>query len=139
MKDVWILGAAGRTGRAIAAGLAAKGCRLVLVGRSAAGLQEMAASLKGETEIAIADSIESMCAELKQRGPVVVMNCIGPYGQTALPVIRASAPGSHYLDLSNELPAIIAVLQLRQEHGAYTPGALFGHQLALQAGGEFVA
>lgn len=130
MKDVWILGAAGRTGRAIAEGLAAKGCRLGLVGRSAASLQEMAASLKCETEIVIADSIAGMCAQLKQREPVVVMNCIGPYGQTALPVIRASAPGSHYLDLSNELPAIIAVLQLQQEAAAagrcLVAGAGFG-------------
>ena len=117
-KEIWILGALGRSGRAVAAYLAARQLPLVLVGRNAPALRDLAATLGGTARAVAADSIPAMAKELVAQAagrPLVVFNAIGPFAQTALPVIRACPPGSGYLDLSNELPAIIDVLGLHDE------------------------
>jgi short subunit dehydrogenase-like uncharacterized protein len=44
-----------------------------------------------------------------------VVNTIGPFAQTMLPVVRACSPGTHYVDLTNELPAVTALLDLHDE------------------------
>jgi short subunit dehydrogenase-like uncharacterized protein len=60
----------------------------------------------------------------------VVFNTIGPFSRTAVPIIRAIAPGSHYLDISNELGPIIDVLALHEEAVAsgrcFVPGSGWG-------------
>jgi short subunit dehydrogenase-like uncharacterized protein len=115
MTDIWVLGAARRSGRAVAAGLAARQASLVLVGRDGAALRDLAAQIGATPRILAVNSLDAIKAELAQAGPVVVANFIGPFAQTALPIVRACAPGSHYLDLSNELPAAIDILDLQDE------------------------
>jgi short subunit dehydrogenase-like uncharacterized protein len=114
-QEVWILGANGRSGRAVAAALIAKQVVPVLVGRDELALRKLATSLGGNPRVVVAGSIESIGAAMQQSGPVVVFNTIGPFSKTAAAVIRASAKGSHYLDLSNELPAINDVLAMHEE------------------------
>jgi len=114
MVDVWILGAAGRIGSAVAGDLAAAGASVVLVGRNGASLKALAERIGGKSRIVTTTSFEGLKAELARAGPIVVANLIGPFSETAVPTAMATAPGSSYLDLSNELPAIIGILNLDQ-------------------------
>jgi short subunit dehydrogenase-like uncharacterized protein len=114
MHDIWILGASGRTGQAIAKALAAQDAPLVLVGRDAGRLRQLAERIGAAAQIVEAGSLEAICAALSQAGgPVVVVNTIGPFAVSALPLVQACGAGSHYLDLSNELLSIRAVLDLQ--------------------------
>jgi short subunit dehydrogenase-like uncharacterized protein len=115
MTDIWILGAAGRSGRAIAADLARRQASVVLVGRDRAKLGAVAETVGGSARIVVAGSLEAITSELRGAGTVAVMNTIGPFVHTALPIIRACAAGSGYVDISNELAAVIDVLALADE------------------------
>jgi short subunit dehydrogenase-like uncharacterized protein len=112
--DVWVLGATGRTGRAIAARLAAAGLRPVLVGRDRARLDTVAAELDGDAGTVVG-SLDSVLECLAAAAPAVVVNTIGPFTDTAPRVVRACPPGVHYLDLTNELPSVTAVIDLHDE------------------------
>jgi short subunit dehydrogenase-like uncharacterized protein len=115
MREIWMLGAAGRSGRAVAAHLAAQGASLVLVGRDRASLEAVAKAIGGTARIVTVASFDAIITALKSAGPVVVANFIGPFAQTALPVIRAGIPDSHYLDLCNEFSGTVDVLALHDE------------------------
>jgi len=114
MVDVWILGAAGRVGSAVASDLVAAGASVVLVGRNRASLTALAGRIGGRSRIVTTTSFEGLRAELANAGPIVVANLIGPFAETAVPTAMATAPGSAYLDLSNELPAMTGILNLDQ-------------------------
>jgi Saccharopine dehydrogenase NADP binding domain len=132
--EVWILGGTGRSGRAIAAELLDRGLSPVLVGRDATRLQNAAANLAAPatipTRVVVAASIEAAAAEIQRQQPAVVINTIGPFTSTAGPVVRACLPGSHYVDLANDLPAVAALLDLDQQAQAagktLVTGAGFG-------------
>src|ERR1035438_4598733 len=53
--------------------------------------------------------------------PAVVINTIGPFTRTAVPIARACLPGRHYLDLANDIVAVPALLGLHEE--AITAGS----------------
>jgi short subunit dehydrogenase-like uncharacterized protein len=114
MSEIWIAGATGRTGRAIAAQLAPQHA-LVLVGRDPARLRELAGKVSGEPRIVVAGSVDAVVTELARSTPSVVVNLIGPFTETGLPVARACPPGTHYVDLANELFAVIGLLGLHDE------------------------
>ncbi len=115
MNKIWILGATGRSGRALAAQLAGAQLAPVLVGRDAARLQKVAAEIGGDSRIVTADSIEAMASAIAQDKPAVVINTIGPFSQTALPIAQACAPGTHYVDISNELTSFLELLAMHDE------------------------
>lgn len=94
--DICILGATGRTGRAIASRLTAHGITPTAVDRS----------LRDATAIA---------AEITRQRPAVVINTIGDYGATAQAIARAGFPGGHYVDLAADLIAIPRLLALHEE------------------------
>jgi short subunit dehydrogenase-like uncharacterized protein len=132
--EVWILGGTGRSGRAIAAELLSRGLSPVLVGRDAARLQNAAANLAAPaaipTRTVAAASIEAAAAEIQRQQPAVVINTIGPFTTTAGTIVRACLPGSHYVDLANDVPAVAALLDLGQQATAagktLVTGAGFG-------------
>jgi short subunit dehydrogenase-like uncharacterized protein len=130
MKAIWILGATGRIGRAVAARLVADGQSVVLVGRDAAGLTRLAAQLGDCATIEIIESVAKMAESIARQQPAIVLNLIGPFTRTALPLARACPPGTHYVDLSNELPAVLALLGLhdhaRSAGSTFVTGAGFG-------------
>src|SRR5262245_49748570 len=111
---VWICGATGRIGRKVAADLHRRGVPLVLTGKDRTSLEAMASTL-GNPTVIVSDSIAKTTDALSQEGPVVVVNCIGPFTETALPIVRACAPGSHYVDLANDLDSTTALLELNDE------------------------
>ncbi len=109
--EVWILGGSGRSGRAIAAALVDRGLTPVLVGRDAGRLAAAAARF-GPARTVVAGSIEAMAAEIRRQQPTVVINTVGPFTATAVPIARACLPGSHYVDLANDVATVLALLDL---------------------------
>jgi len=128
--EIWILGGTGRSGRAVAAELLSRGLSPVLVGRDAARLDNAAAHLAAPARTVVAASIEDTAAEIQRQQPAVVINTVGPFTTTAGPIVRACLPSSHYVDLANDLPAVVAVLGLGQQATAagktLVTGAGFG-------------
>jgi len=112
--EIWVLGATGRTGRAVAARLHEAGVRPVLVGRDRARLEAIAAELGGDPRIVVG-ALDAVLSRLAQEAPAVVVNTIGPFTETAPPVIRACPPGTHYVDVANELTAVSGVLDLHAQ------------------------
>ncbi|WP_030903644.1 saccharopine dehydrogenase NADP-binding domain-containing protein [Streptomyces sp. NRRL F-5126] len=115
--EVWILGATGRVGRAVAGRLAARGVAPVLVGRDHDRLAEAAADLVpvADTRMVVAGTAERIAAEIARQRPGVVVNTIGDYAATAPLVARACMPGGHYVDLANDLAAMDGLFALHQE------------------------
>jgi short subunit dehydrogenase-like uncharacterized protein len=123
---IWILGATGRTGREIATRVAARGGTPVLVGRNADRLNKTAADL-GLDDVLVTDDLPGAIARHR---PAVVVNTIGGYAETAVPIARACLPGGHYVDLANDLVAMPRLLALHDEAAAagstFVTGAGFG-------------
>ena len=115
MNEIWILGATGRTGRAVAAKLVELQLSPVLVGRDEARLRELAQGIGGDARVVVAASVEATVVAIARDAPGVVFNAIGPFAQTALPIARACLPKTHYVDVSNELSATAAILDLGDE------------------------
>jgi short subunit dehydrogenase-like uncharacterized protein len=107
---VWVLGGTGRSGRAIASSLLERGIEPVLVGRNAALLTETAARL-GAARTVVAASADEMAIEIARQRPAVVINTVGPFTRTAEPILRACLPSSHYIDLANDLAAVLTTLR----------------------------
>ena len=128
MSDIWILGATGRSGRGIAARLHAGGHRVVLVGRDAGRLTELAASL-GDAAV-VWGPLADVLTQLRVAAPAVVVNTVGPFARTANRVLDACPPGTHYVDIGNELPATQAVLARHEDAvrqgSTYVTSAGFG-------------
>ncbi len=127
--EIWVLGATGRTGRAVAAQLQEAGVPVVLVGRDRGRLEMAAAGLGGEPRLVEA-SLDSVAAEMRRDPPAVVVNTVGPFTSTGAVVARACPPGTHYVDVANELAAVQKVLDLDQEAAdtgrVFVTGAGFG-------------
>jgi len=127
--EVWILGGTGRSGAAIAAELVSRGITPVLVGRDAARLKTAAARF-GNGRTVVAGSVEAMAAEIRRQQPAVVINTVGPFGATAVPIASACLPGSHYVDLANDVAAVSMLLGMTEVAAAagrsLVTGAGFG-------------
>jgi len=115
VNEIWILGAAGRSGRAVAAQLAAAQLPLVLVGRDTIRLRELAGAIGGDTRIVTVGSVAAVVTEISRSNPAVVINTIGPFSETASPIVRACPPGTHYVDLANDLFSVVGLLGLNDE------------------------
>jgi len=114
-NEVWILGATGRVGRAVAARLVESNVVLVLVGRDRERLSQVAASLDKELRTIVAGSPEEIATEISQQRPVLVINTIGPFTETTVLIARACLPCSHYIDLANDVISVSALLDLHEE------------------------
>jgi short subunit dehydrogenase-like uncharacterized protein len=115
MRNIWILGGAGRAGRAIARELVMSGLPVTLVGRDAGTLRNVATSLKLDSGIVAASSLADMAAQITRAKPSVVINTIGPFTKTAIFFVNACPPGTHYLDIGNELPQFLALFGMHKE------------------------
>ncbi len=120
--EIWVLGATGRSGRGIARRLRETGHTVVLAGRDPQRLESMAAELGGAA--VVSGSLESLLDQVAAAAPAVVVNTVGPFARTSAQAIAACPPGTHYLDIGNELPGVQAVLD--------------GHQRAVDNGSTVV-
>jgi len=109
------LGASGRSGRAIAAELAAKTLGMTFVGRDAETLKQSARDLGIEAGIVVANSIEDIAAAISRVKPRVVINTVGPFARTAIAIVNACPPGTHYLDIGNELSQFLPLFAINDE------------------------
>ena len=111
MSGFWA--AAAVPGRSVAAALGARGVRRVLVGRDRRRPAEAAADT--ESVSMVAGTVAAMAAAIEQQGPAAVVNTVGPFVSTAEPVAKAClAAGSHYVDLANDVAAVLALLERHQ-------------------------
>ncbi|MFI9840966.1 saccharopine dehydrogenase family protein [Nonomuraea sp. NPDC051941] len=99
---VAVFGAYGHTARFVTAELLERGWTPVLSGRDAVKLEAAAAAHPGvEWRIASVDDPASLDRAIA--GTAAVINCAGPFGDTAPPLIEAALrAGIHYLDVTGE-------------------------------------
>lgn len=102
MKKLMIYGATGYTGRMAAQSAAMAGTPLVLGGRSEAPLAALAARLGVEYRVFSLDDMAAIDRALPGVG--VLLNCAGPFAETAGALMRAAMRGKvHYLDVAAEI------------------------------------
>lgn len=116
--NVLVYGAYGHTGRFAVAAMLRQGLTPVLSGRDPARLAALAGQFPGleVRQAAVGDS-RSLSAAV--RGASVVVNCAGPFLDTAIPVMTAAVrAGAHYLDITAEQPAAQEVYRAYGQLGA---------------------
>src|SRR5882762_8859763 len=110
-RTVAVFGAYGHTGRFVVTELRRRGLVPILTGRDAAKLKSLAASEPGlEMRVAAVDDPASLDRALV--GAAAVLNCAGPFIDTAAPVIEAALRARlHYLDIAAEQAAVVATFE----------------------------
>lgn len=105
-ERVMVYGASGHTARFVVDELLRRGLTPVLAGRSADRLTEAAAGHEGlDRRVVGLDDLDLLRRAID--GVAVVVNCAGPFLDTALPLAQAAvAAGAHYLDVSAEQAAV---------------------------------
>jgi NAD(P)-dependent dehydrogenase (short-subunit alcohol dehydrogenase family) len=105
-----VVGASRGIGAAVAAALAGEGHRVALLGRDAAALEKVAASLPGPTLTVVADVTDPNAAEAafgrieRDWGPVEVLVCSAGAGLAAPIVDTSDADWARMLDLNLTAP-----------------------------------
>ncbi len=106
--NLLLYGANGFVGEAIARQAVETGLRPVLAGRNAARLESLAAELGVECRVFDLNDPQKIEGALKDAA--VVLHCAGPYLQTSSPMVSACLQtGTHYLDLTGEIPVYEAI------------------------------
>jgi hypothetical protein len=114
-RYVLVYGAYGHTGRFVVAELLRQGLTPILSGRNEAELGTMAGQFPG-LEVRPATVDDSRSLDNAVRGAGVVVNCAGPFLDTAVPVAAAAVrAGAHYLDITAEQPAAQEVYRAHEE------------------------
>jgi NAD(P)-dependent dehydrogenase (short-subunit alcohol dehydrogenase family) len=112
--DVLVYGAYGHTGRFVVDELLRRGLTPVLSGRNKEALDKLGGAHPG-VEVCPA-SLEELDDVV--RGVGAVINCAGPFLDTAVPVATAAvAAGAHYLDLTAEQGAVQELYRTSDEQG----------------------
>ena len=132
--DVLLLGAAGNSGRLIAAELAARGLSVRLAGRRRGPLEDLAQALAADgatTDVRTFDASDTASLAEAITGVGVVLSTIGPFARQAGPVIDAClAAGVSYVDIANEWAAVRSLLDRDEQARAHAvtlvTGAGFG-------------
>ena len=133
-SDVLLLGAAGNSGRLIAAELASRGLSLRLAGRSRGPLEDLARALAADgatTDVRTVDVSDAASLAGTIAGVGVVLSTIGPFARQAGPVIDAClAANVPYVDIANEWAAVRGLLDRDEQARAHAvtlvTGAGFG-------------
>ena len=147
-RTVTVFGAYGHTGRFVVSELRKRGFMPILSGRDAAKLKEAAKAHAG-SELRVATVNDSASLDQALSGAVAVINCAGPFIDTAAPVVDAAMRASiHYLDIAAEQAAVLAVFErfanAPQDAGVVVAPAMgfyggLGDLLATAAMGEWDA
>jgi len=108
---ITVFGAYGHTGRFVVSQLRKRGWRAILSGRDADKLNAMASQHAGsEVRVASVDNPHSLDRAIS--GANAVINCAGPFLDTAVPIIEAAIrSGIHYLDVAAEQGAVLNVFE----------------------------
>ncbi|MFF8763626.1 saccharopine dehydrogenase family protein [Nocardiopsis dassonvillei] len=115
---VLVYGAYGHTGRFVVAELVRRGLEPVLSGRNAHALAAVGRGYPG-LEVRPADVGDPAALEEAVRGVAAVVNCAGPFLDTAGPLAAAAVrAGAHYLDVTAEQPSVQATYRAHGEDAA---------------------
>jgi Saccharopine dehydrogenase NADP binding domain len=110
-QTVTVFGAYGHTGRFVVSELRKRGWTPILSGRDADKLNAVRDE-HGELEIRVASVDDSALLDGAISGAGAIINCAGPFIDTAAPVIEAALrAGIHYLDVAAEQPAVLATFE----------------------------
>ena len=102
-KGVAVVGATGHTGQFVVHEALRRGLSVVAVGRSAARLDE---TIPEAVPRRVAELDDPVRLEQAFAGCAVVINCAGPFLDTAAPVAQAALwAGCHYIDVTAEQPS----------------------------------
>ena len=129
-RAVTVFGAYGHTGRFIVSELHKRGWRAILSGRNRTKLEALH-RVYAEFDVRDASVEEPASLDRALAGASAVINCAGPFADTAIPVVEAALrAGIHYLDVAAEQPAVLAVFErfaetARAEHVAVLPAMAF--------------
>lgn len=105
-KTVGVVGANGHTGRFVIAELLRRGLKPIAIGRSKERLTE-ASFPEASIEIREAAVEDDAALDWALAGAAAVINCAGPFMDTADAVVRAALrAGIHYLDVTAEQPSV---------------------------------
>ena len=116
MATIWVFGATGLSGRAIARELVCDGADVVLIGRDEDKLASVARSIGGSAHQRVVSGLTTLVELIRAEKPDVLVNAVGPYGVTGLPLARAClVAGAHYVDQANELEPVQQLLELDAE------------------------
>lgn len=115
MTSPWILyGATGYTGRLVAERALASGERPILAGRGEASVAALGEELDLPWRAFPLTDPGSLRANLADAA--AVLSCAGPFVHTSRPLVEAClATGTHYLDVTGEIPVFEAVLGRAEE------------------------
>jgi Saccharopine dehydrogenase NADP binding domain len=108
-ERVTVFGAYGHTGRFVVAELRKRGWTPVLSGRK---LSKLLAEAEGHSgaEVRVANVEDPVSLDTAISGSNAVINCAGPFLDTAIPMIEAAIrSGVHYLDVAAEQAAVLDV------------------------------
>lgn len=134
-RAVTVFGAYGHTGRFVVAELCRRGWAPILSGRDTGKLEALGAEYPA-LELRVASIKDPASLDRAIDGAVAVINCAGPFLDTATPVVEAALRARiHYLDITAEQRA---VLDAFEHHGdaakragiAVLPGMAFYGGLA---------
>ena len=137
-RDVLLLGAAGNSGRLIAAELAARHLSVRLAGRRRGPPEDLARELAAggatiDVRTVEAGDAGSLAGAIDGVG--VVLSTIGPFARQAGPVIDAClAARVPYVDIANEWPAVRGLLDRDEQARAPEPTPTPGPRSAGPAG-----
>lgn len=114
MDDWLIYGANGYTGSLVARLAVDRGLRPILAGRNAAQVTALAEGLGLPRRVFTLESPTVLDQNLE--GVRVVLNCAGPFVHTAAPLVEGCLRrGSHYIDITGEIPVFEALAVRAQE------------------------
>ena len=134
-----VFGATGHTGRFVVSELERRGTTGILAGRDAEKLRAISDAHPG-FEIRVASIDDAASLDRALAGASVVINCAGPFLDTAVPVIEAALRGGiHYLDVTAEQAVALACFE-RFSGMARTVGVLVVPSMAFYGGlGDLLA
>jgi short subunit dehydrogenase-like uncharacterized protein len=97
-----VFGAYGHTGRFVAAELRRRGIAAILSGRDPVKLEALART-HPDSDLRVASIEDPTSLDRALDGADVVINCAGPFGETAPALIEAALRARcHYLDVTSE-------------------------------------
>jgi hypothetical protein len=104
-----VYGAPGHTGRFVVSELRRRGWEVIAVGRDIEKLQALG---RAGLEVRVASIDDPKSLDEAVSGALAVINCAGPFLDTAAPVISAALrAGIHYLDVTAEQVATLAAFE----------------------------
>lgn len=138
-RKIVVFGASGHTGRFVVSELERRGIPAVLAGRDVEKLSRIGKAHPA-FEIRVASVEDPGSLDLALTGGALVINCAGPFLDTAEPIIEAALRAHiHYLDITAEQRVALAAFE-RFSDGARAAGILIVPSMAFYGGlGDLLA